>query len=72
MKCVRIAALTALTFLAGCGSEDDHIPLIRVTGVITRNAKPLPNAKVSFMPDAGNKYSTPAVQTRPALKATIC
>jgi hypothetical protein len=61
VKCLRIAALAALTVLAGCGTEEDRIPLIRVTGVIYRNSKPLPNANVSFMPDAGNKYSTPAV-----------
>ena len=61
MKCVRTAALAALTVLAGCGSDEDRIPLVRVTGTITRNSKPMANAKVSFIPDVGNKYSTPSV-----------
>lgn len=61
VKCVRIAALAALTFLAGCGTEEDRYPLVRVTGVVTRNGKPLPGARVSFIPAAGNKYSTPGV-----------
>ena len=61
MKCVRTAALAALTVLAGCGSDEDRIPLVRVTGTITRNSKPMANARVSFIPDVGNKYSTPAV-----------
>jgi hypothetical protein len=61
VKGLRIAALAAMTVLAGCGTEEDRIPLIQVTGKIYRNGKPLPNARVSFMPDVGNKHSTPAV-----------
>ena len=61
MKCVRLAVLIALAALSGCGDEQDRVSLVRVTGTITRNGKPLANAKVSFMPDAGNKVSTPSV-----------
>jgi len=52
--------------LAGCGTDEDNIKLVRVTGTISQNGKPLAGADVSFVPDAGNKDSTPGVdQTGP-------
>jgi hypothetical protein len=50
----------ALLGLAGCGGEpEDYATLVPVTGTITRNGKPLANARVYFTPDSGNKYKTP-------------
>src|SRR5436305_5635610 len=68
MRWVRMVAGFALTGLIGCGggTDDDNIKLVRVTGTITQNGKPLPNADVSFVPQTGNKDSTPGVdQTGP-------
>jgi len=47
--------------LTGCGTDEDHIKLVRVTGTITQNGKPLAGADVSFVPDTGNKDTTPGV-----------
>jgi hypothetical protein len=50
--------------LVGCGGTDeDHFKLVRVIGTVTRNSKPLADARVTFMPDAGNQNSTPTVDT---------
>ena len=67
MRRVQTAAILALAGLVGCGgSEEDHFKLVRVTGTITKNGKPLADAKVSFVPDESNKNSTPGVdQTGP-------
>src|SRR5438270_10452973 len=67
MRWVRMVASLALTGLVGCGgSDDDNIKLVRVTGTITQNGKPLAGADVSFVPQVGNKDSTPGVdQTGP-------
>jgi len=66
MRWVRTVASLALAGLVGCGSDEDNIKLVRVTGKITQNGKPLPGADVSFVPQSGNKDSTPAVdQTGP-------
>jgi hypothetical protein len=56
-------AVLALAVMSGwgCSDEEGSIKLVRVTGTVTRNGKPLPDAKVAFMPDGGNKYSTPGV-----------
>jgi hypothetical protein len=53
----------ALAIVAGCGSEEDKISLVPVKGTITMNGKPLEGATVSFVPDAGNKFNTPGVDT---------
>jgi hypothetical protein len=47
--------------LAGCGTDEDNIKLVRVTGTITQNGKPLAGADVSFVPESGNTASTPGV-----------
>jgi hypothetical protein len=67
MRKVQTAAVLALVSLAGCGgSEEDQFQLVRVTGTITKNGKPLADAKVSFVPEQSNKNSTPGVdQTGP-------
>jgi hypothetical protein len=59
--------ILALAGLVGCqGSEEDSFTLVKVTGTITKNGKPLADAKVSFLPEAGNAMSTPgADQTGP-------
>jgi hypothetical protein len=62
MRWVRTFASLALAGLIGCGSSDeDSFTLVRVTGTITQNGKPLAGADVSFVPQAGNKNSTPGV-----------
>jgi hypothetical protein len=62
MKWGQSVAFLALAGLVGCGgSEEDSYKLVRVTGTITKNGKPLSGAKVSFVPDAGNKQTTPGV-----------
>jgi hypothetical protein len=61
MRWVRAVAGLALAGLVGCGSDEDNIHLVRVTGTITQNGKPLANAGVSFVPQTGNKDSTPGV-----------
>lgn len=66
MRWVRTVAILTMTGLVGCGSEDDNIKLVRVTGTVTQNGKPMANADVSFVPQTGNKNSTPGVdQTGP-------
>jgi hypothetical protein len=62
MKVGQKAAILAAAALIGCGgSEEDSYKLVRVSGTITKNGKPLSGAKVMFVPDAGNKISTPGV-----------
>jgi hypothetical protein len=62
MRRVRMVAMLALSGLVGCGgSDEDNIKLVRVTGLITKNGKPMANANVSFVPLAGNKDTTPGV-----------
>ena len=62
MRWVRTVALLSMAGVIGCGgSDEDYIKLVRVTGKITKNGKPMPNADVSFVPEAGNKDSTPGV-----------
>jgi hypothetical protein len=62
MRRFPTATILALAALTGCGgSEEESYTLVKVSGTITRNGKPLAGAKVSFMPDAGNKISTPGV-----------
>ncbi len=61
MRWIRSFAPLVLVGLIGCGSEEDSVTLVPVKGTITRNSKPLANAKVSFIPDAANKVSTPGV-----------
>ncbi len=65
MTWARAITLLILTGLAGCGSGDpnDSAPLVPVTGTITRNGKPMADARVTFLPDKGNKYNTPGVDT---------
>jgi hypothetical protein len=64
MRRGQTIAIVALLGLAGCGGTDeDYYKLVRVTGTVTRNSKPLADARVVFIPDAGNKNSTPTVDT---------
>lgn len=56
---IRAIALLPLFGLIGCGSEEDQIALIPVTGTITANGKPLAGATITFVPDASNPVSTP-------------
>ena len=67
MRWGQTVAILALGGLVGCGgSEEDHFKLVRVTGTITENGKPLAGAKVSFVPAESNKNSTSGVdQTGP-------
>jgi hypothetical protein len=59
----RIAVLLALAAFSGWGCTDEEaaIKLVKVTGTVTRNGKPLSDAQVSFIPDGGNKSSTPGL-----------
>jgi hypothetical protein len=59
MTWIRWVAPLALLGMIGCGSDPgEAITLVPVTGTITINGKPMANAMVSFIPDAGNKAST--------------
>ena len=52
-------AILALAGLSGCGgSEEDSIALVRVTGLISKNGKPLADAAVVFTPAQGNTANT--------------
>jgi hypothetical protein len=52
-------AILALAGLSGCGgTEEDSIALVRVTGLISKNGKPLADAAVVFTPAPGNTAST--------------
>jgi hypothetical protein len=62
MRTVVPLALVAVG-LAGCGSEEDRISLVPVKGTITKNGKPLAGATVSFLPDPGNKFNTPGLDS---------
>src|SRR5437764_14727601 len=61
MRWVRTVAILTMTGLAGCGRDEDNIKLVRVTGTVTKNGKPMAKANVSFVPQAGNKDSTPGI-----------
>jgi hypothetical protein len=62
MRRFPTVAILALAALVGCGgSDEDSYKLVKVTGTITKNGRPLGDAKVSFLPDAGNKDSTPGI-----------
>ena len=62
MKWLRTVVPMVLAGVVGCGgSEEDSFTLVPVKGTITRNGKALAGAKVSFVPDQGNKQSTPGV-----------
>lgn len=56
-----LALLVTVPGLAGCGSEEDRIPLLPVSGTITENNKPMANATITFIPAPENEYSTPGV-----------
>jgi hypothetical protein len=57
---VAVLALVAAVG-SGCGDADEeaNYKLVKVIGTVTRNGKPLADAKIIFIPDAGNKHSTP-------------
>jgi len=61
MRWVRTVAILTMSGLVGCGSDEDKIKLVRVTGTVTQNGKPMADADVSFVPQAGNKDTTPGV-----------
>lgn len=45
-----LLALTCAVLAAGCGGGSDRPALVRVSGVVTYNGKPLPNGSVTFHP----------------------
>jgi hypothetical protein len=54
-------AILALGGLVGCvDSEDDGTKLVKVTGTITDNGKPLAGVLVSFLPAVGSPSFAPA------------
>jgi hypothetical protein len=54
-------AIVALAGLVGCAdSEEDDVKLVKVTGMITDNGKPLAGVIVSFLPTAGSPSFAPA------------
>jgi len=59
MRRLKTIAALALAGLAGCGSEDDAVTLVPVSGTVTLNGKPMAEATITFMPDASNKATTP-------------
>lgn len=64
MTWIRYASSLVLLGVIGCGGDPDNsITLVPVKGTITLNGKPMANAAVSFVPDAGNKFNTPGGDT---------
>ena len=61
MSWIRAIAPLVLLGLIGCGSDEDRIKIVPVTGKVTKNGKPLAGATITFVPDASNKDSTPGV-----------
>jgi hypothetical protein len=54
-------AILALAGLVGCAaSEDDRIKLVKVTGTVTADGKPLAGVLVSFLPAMGSPSFAPA------------
>jgi hypothetical protein len=54
-------AILALAGVVGCaGTEDDGIKLVKVTGTITADGKPLAGVRVSFLPAIGSPSFAPA------------
>ncbi|MGH7199450.1 MAG: carboxypeptidase-like regulatory domain-containing protein [Planctomycetaceae bacterium] len=54
--CVAAAALAA--FLSGCGGGGEGPELIDVTGTVTMDGEPLPNATVRFLPESTTSGTT--------------
>ena len=59
MRRSRVVVFTVLAAFLGCGTEEDRVKLVPVKGTVTKNGKPMPEATISFVPDATNKVSTP-------------
>jgi hypothetical protein len=55
-------AILIVSGLAGCGDSEEggNVKLVKVTGTITDNGKPLEGVLVSFVPAAGNPSFVPA------------
>ena len=54
-------AILALAGLVGCAApEDDAIKLVKVTGTVTDDGKPLAGVLVSFLPAIGSPGFAPA------------
>ncbi len=61
-----VVALAAMCGWGCSGEEEANWKLVKVTGTVTKNGKPLADAVISFVPAGGNKQSTPgADQTGP-------
>jgi len=50
--------MASLMFVVGCGSGSRVVP---VSGVVTLDSKPLPNAHVAFQPEATKGGTTPGI-----------
>jgi len=67
MRQLRLIAVLALAGLAGFGcSAESRVKLVPVVGTVTQGGKPLANAALSFVPDPGNKDSTPGTASSDA------
>jgi hypothetical protein len=51
-----ITVAFSLLLLVGCGGGDP--PLVPVSGIVTLNGKPFPQAGILFVPDPGNPWIT--------------
>lgn len=63
MRWRRLLVALALAGLVGCGSDEDRIKLVPVTGTVTLNGKPLADAMVNFVPAEASGPSTPGVDS---------
>jgi hypothetical protein len=62
MRWGQTVAIVAAVGLFGCGGDEEaSYKLVRVSGIITKNGKPLSDAKVTFVPAQANKPSTSGV-----------
>jgi hypothetical protein len=59
MRLIHAVVSLALLGIFGCGSGEEYVKLVPVAGTITQNGKPLGGATVTFVPDSGNRVSTP-------------
>jgi hypothetical protein len=59
MRGIRIVGPLALLGLMGCGSGEESVTLVPVSGTITQNGKPLSGATVTYVPASTNRASTP-------------
>lgn len=57
MTISKLTTLSCLIALVGCGGAGDYPDMGEVTGTVTMDGKPLPDALVTFQPEGGRPSS---------------